>query len=189
METSEPTDADLVAATLLGHRESYGTLYDRYARLVRALFHSGGLPDNVVDDLTQECFLRAFRKLRSLREPDKFGSWISGMARRMTRETRRSLVRDRHQSVDPDDEPISPETDFTEGIQEQEELSLMRQHLAQLPEDQRLAIHAFFLEEQSAPQAARLLNLSRSGFYGVLQRALARLTTLHERQCSQEEQR
>jgi DNA-directed RNA polymerase specialized sigma24 family protein len=38
-----------------------------------------------------------------------------------------------------------------------------------------LAVHAFFLQECDAGQAARLLDLSRSGVYALLQRALSRL--------------
>ena len=49
--------------------------------------------------------------------------------------------------------------------------------LAELPDDERLAIHVFFLEGQNAAQAAERLELSRSGFYALVQRALARLAT------------
>jgi hypothetical protein len=46
-----------------------------------------------------------------------------------------------------------------------------------LGEQERVAIHAFFLDQQSARQAAELLGMSRSGFYALLQRAIARLAT------------
>jgi RNA polymerase sigma-70 factor (ECF subfamily) len=47
--------------------------------------------------------------------------------------------------------------------------------VAKLGEQERLAIHAFFLEQQDVRQAAELLGLSRSGFYATVQRAVARL--------------
>ena len=50
--------------------------------------------------------------------------------------------------------------------------------LAELPERERLAIHAFFLQECNAQQAGELLGLSRSGVYALLERALARLAAL-----------
>lgn len=187
METSEPTDAELVAETLSGRRESYGQLYDRHAHIVRAVLFALGLPSNVVEDLSQECFLRAYRKLRSLQEPEKFGPWVAGIARWVAREHRRSLSRDRHQFVGEASLDVPAADDFTANIQTVEELQLMQQHLEQLPPDERLAVSSFFLDEQSAPQAAALLNLSRSGFYALLQRAIARLVEMRERQSSGKE--
>ena len=52
------------------------------------------------------------------------------------------------------------------------------QKLATLPERERLAIHAFFLQNRNAQQAADLLELSRSGFYAALKQALIRLRAL-----------
>jgi len=51
------------------------------------------------------------------------------------------------------------------------------QRLTELPEDERLAIHAFYFEEQNARQAAERLDISRSGFYALIARALAHLAT------------
>src|SRR5271166_6109924 len=96
---NEPSDADLGARVLAGDRDAFGRLYDRYARLVRAVVYRAGNDAPVVHDLTQECFLRAYRNLARLRQPDRFGAWVVGIARAVAREHRRSLRRDRHQFV------------------------------------------------------------------------------------------
>ena len=62
MGNNEPTDADLVASVLAGDREAFGGLYDRYARLVRAVVYGVARDWPTVQDLTQECFLRAYRE-------------------------------------------------------------------------------------------------------------------------------
>ncbi len=62
---NEPSDASLVARVLAGDREAFGCLYDRYARLVRAVVYRAGNEHPLVNDLTQECFLRAYRNLRA----------------------------------------------------------------------------------------------------------------------------
>ena len=100
MDENPPTDSELMKATLAGEREAFGQLYDRYARIVRAVVAgtSGDWPGS--EDMTQECFLRAYRKLRQLREPDRFGAWIVGIARQIGRERRRTLRRDRHEFHD-----------------------------------------------------------------------------------------
>ena len=59
-----------------------------------------------------------------------------------------------------------------------EETELVMRRLAELPERERLAIHAFFLDECNVQQTAELLGLSRSGVYALLERAVARLASL-----------
>ena len=61
-----------------------------------------------------------------------------------------------------------------------EDTELVMRRLAELPERDRLAIHAFFLNENNAGAAAELLGLSRSGLYAILGRALSRLAKLVE---------
>jgi RNA polymerase sigma-70 factor (ECF subfamily) len=124
--------------------------------------------------MTQECFLRAYRKLASLRDRDGFGPWIAGFARRVARERRRSLRRDRHEFGSPAEETFAA-ADGQAAVHDRDQIEMVMRRLAELPEAERLAIHAFFLADQNAAQAADQMQLSRSGFYALVQRALARL--------------
>ncbi len=182
MGNNEPTDADLVASVLAGDREAFGCLYDRYARLVRAVVYDVFTDWTTVQDLTQECFLRAYKSLARLRQPDRFAQWVVGIARQVVRERRRFSRRDRHQFVGGEVLEVSSETDAARAMQAAEETELMMRRLADLPERERLAIHAFFLEGCDARQVADLLGLSRSGVYALLERALARLAGMVRRQ-------
>jgi RNA polymerase sigma-70 factor (ECF subfamily) len=187
MINNEPTDADLVASVLAGDREAFGCLYDRYARLVRAVVYAMSTDWPTVQDLTQECFLRAYRNLGRLRQPDRFAQWVVGIARQVARERRRSLRRDRHQFVDNDVLEVSSEMDASGAMQAAEETELVMRRLAEVPERERLAIHAFFLQECDAREVAELLGLSRSGVYALLERALARLAVLVRRREAKKE--
>ena len=102
MGNNESTDADLVARVLSGDREAFGSLYDRYARLVRTVVFDVAKDWSTVQDLTQDCFLRAYQNLGRLRQPDRFGHWLVGIARQVARERRRTLRRDRHHFVGTD---------------------------------------------------------------------------------------
>jgi DNA-directed RNA polymerase specialized sigma24 family protein len=51
------------------------------------------------------------------------------------------------------------------------------QRVAELDEDERVAIHIFYLEQQNAGRTAELLGISRSGVYALLQRAIAHLAS------------
>lgn len=180
MQHNEPSDADLVAKVLSGNREAFGCLYDRYARLVRAVVYD--VADwSVVQDLTQEIFLRAYKNLARLREPDSFGRWIVGIARQVVRERKRTLRRDRHKFIGSDNLELPSEADEVGAIQATEETEFVLRRLAELPERERLAIHAFFLKECNAQQTGELLGLSRSGLYDLLARSLAKLSRLVNR--------
>ncbi len=50
--------------------------------------------------------------------------------------------------------------------------------LEKLPEDERLAIHLYYLETDPVKAAATALGISRSGFYKLLNRAKERLSVL-----------
>lgn len=178
MKNSEPTDAELVADVLAGDREAFGCLYDRYARLVRAVAYDSSKDWSTVQDLTQDCFLRAYKSLGHLRQPDRFAQWIVGIARQLVRERRRSSRRDRHQFVGNNVLDVSSEIDASLAMQAAEETDLVMRRLTHLPERERLAIHTFFLHECDARQTAELLGLSRSGTYALLERAIARLAGL-----------
>jgi RNA polymerase sigma factor (sigma-70 family) len=178
MGNNESTDADLIARVLSGDREAFGSLYDRYARLVRTVVFDVAKEWSTVQDLTQDCFLRAYQNLGRLRQPDRFGHWVVGIARQVARERRRTLRRDRHHFVGTDAIEISSESDVAGALQLAEETGLVMRRLAELPERERLAIHAFFLDESNVQQTAELLGLSRSGVYALLERAVARLASL-----------
>ena len=176
MEPNANSDAELVDEALAGNREAFGQLYDRHARLVRAVVVGVSGDWSAVDDMTQECFLRAYRKLATLRDRTRIGPWLAGFARQVARERRRALRRDRHEFGSAT-EQLAAATDGSAAADNRDQFEQVQRRLAELPEEERLAVHAFYLEGQNANQAAEQLNLSRSGFYALLQRALARLAT------------
>ncbi len=173
MGPTAKSDAELVAEALAGDREAFGQLYDRHARLVRAVVVGVSGDWSAVEDMTQECFLRAYRKLATLRDRDGFGPWIAGFARRVARERRRSLLRDRHEFGSPPESLAI--TDGVSVADNRDQIEQVIRRLAQIPENERLAIHAFYFADQNATFAAAQLEISRSGFYGLLERALSHL--------------
>ena len=70
----------LVRAVLEGDRESFARLYSLYAGLVHGILLAR-VPRAEVDDLVQDIFLHAFKKLHTLRDYGAFGPWIAMIAR------------------------------------------------------------------------------------------------------------
>lgn len=175
MDPNSPTDAELVNKSLAGQREPFGQLYDRYARIVASVVAGVSGDWAAVDDMVQECFLRAYRKLPTLRDPARFGPWVVGIARQVGRERRRTLRRERHEFNDPQLLQTESLINADSELCDHERIDQIMQRVAELNEQERLAIHAYFLQERSATDGAELLGLSRSGFYATVQRAIARL--------------
>ena len=75
-----PVEIGLVNAVLAGDREGFSRLYDLYAPLVHGILLAR-VPRAEVDDLVQDIFLHAFRKLHTLRDGSSFGPWIAMIAR------------------------------------------------------------------------------------------------------------
>jgi RNA polymerase sigma-70 factor, ECF subfamily len=78
--TEAPVETALVKAVLDGDRDGFAGLYDLYAPLVHGILLAR-VPRAEVDDLVQDIFLHAFRKLHTLREASSFGPWIAMIAR------------------------------------------------------------------------------------------------------------
>jgi len=75
-------DTSLVLAARDGDRAAFGRLYDRYARMVHGVLLAR-VPVDEVDDLVQDVFLIALRRLSTLRENDRFGAWLGAIARNL----------------------------------------------------------------------------------------------------------
>ena len=167
-------DAEVVQAVLAGDKSAYAELYERYARLVRAIcFDTTG--DLIrAQDLSQEVFLRAYRRLADLRDPGRFGNWLVGITRLVCKEWGRARSRDRHHYCEPS--AVDPAAEEAAAVDDR--IEEIHKAILSLPERERLAVHAFYLRGQSAEQAGAVLGLSRSGFYRVLQQARERLARL-----------
>lgn len=84
-------DAMLVGAAQGGDRAAFGRLYDRYARMVHGVLLAK-VPVGEVDDLVQDVFMRALRRLSTLREPGSFGPWLAAIARNLANDYHRRSV-------------------------------------------------------------------------------------------------
>ncbi|UCD50035.1 MAG: sigma-70 family RNA polymerase sigma factor, partial [Phycisphaerales bacterium] len=155
---NKESDRELVQAAADGDKNAYGLLYDRYAPLVRAICydHTHHLAD--AQDLAQDVFLRVYERLSQLRQPERFGPWLMGIARRRCQEWRRQKSRQRRRLGVL--AARSADTGSTPGPAENGQLLRL---VGTLPANERLALHAFYLRNESVEEARGALGLSRSG--------------------------
>jgi RNA polymerase sigma factor (sigma-70 family) len=186
-------DGTLVLGALNGDQAAFAELYDRRARLIRAICYDQTHDSHLAADLTQEVFLRAYKNLRRLHDPDKFTAWLVAIARRVCHDWRRKQRREERattglteqqiqadRQAGPPDDCLLELRDAIAGRLTQE-----GRHPS-LTQQERLALHAFYLQGRSVEEARGVLGLSRSGFYRVLSSACERLRKVFEGRMSPE---
>ncbi len=167
---TKPSDRELIQAVLAGEKTAYEKLYDHYGPLVRAICYDTTRNLTDAQDLAQDVFMRAYEKLGRLRDPDRFGKWVVGIARFRCKEWRRQRSQGRDKHVGLDDTDLAIANPSNDG-----RIERLREMITTLPEKERLALHTFYLQDKSADNARRIIGLSRSGFYRLLGRARKRL--------------
>lgn len=107
-------DASLARRAAEGHPAAARAVWDRYSRMVRGLLRRTLGPDQDVEDLLQESFLRFFQSVGGLRDPSLLASFLVGITLRVARsELRRRRVRRILRLTDPAElpEPVGPPSD------------------------------------------------------------------------------
>ena len=77
---TNPRDAQLVAAGVSGDHEAFAALADRHRHRAGAVVLAMLGDPAEAEDVVQEALLRAYTDLRRLRDPNRFGGWLCGIA-------------------------------------------------------------------------------------------------------------
>ncbi len=105
----EANDAAAVAQVLAGERDSYRVLVERHSRAIfRLAFRMCG-NEHDAEDIVQETFLRAYRRLHQFESRANFGTWLHRVAvncaldhlRRVRRRTEDLQTPLRQEEADP----------------------------------------------------------------------------------------
>jgi RNA polymerase sigma-70 factor (ECF subfamily) len=174
-------------------QEGFARIYDRHGPVVRALCRQNSPSDADADDALQETFLRAYRMLDRLTDPDGLRSWLYAIARLVCSERRRAARRRAtHERAAAEENGLMPGEPHTstgrpspdgrasprDAADRREQLERLGRALDGLPDNERLALHLYYLEADPVTAASVALGVSRSGFYKLLSRARERLSAL-----------
>ena len=87
---ARPADAFLIEAARRGDQPAFGQLYEQYAGMVHGILLAK-VPRLEADDLVQDVFLMAMRRISALRDPNSFGAWLTAIARNLANDHYRRL--------------------------------------------------------------------------------------------------
>ena len=142
----ERTDRELVQKARDGDRAAFATLLDRHESAVRAVARRllGG---NDAEDVVQEAFLQGYLGLDRLRDPARFGAWLTAIGvnlARMQLRARRTV-------------PLGEAAAEELPGEQLEIVELVRSAVAVLPERERQAVLLYYVEGLSSPEVASAL--------------------------------
>ena len=156
-------DAECVQLSLAGNRQAFEKIVAQYQSLICSLAYSatGSLRES--EDVAQETFLIAWRRLKELREAEKLRPWLCGIARHLISNTLRRQEREpSHGAAALEDGHgvRAPEASPSEAAINREEAALLWRSLERIPNLYREPLILFYREHLSTERVAAALDLS-----------------------------
>lgn len=185
-----PDASDLAAALAPGpeSHQAFARIYDRHAPVVRALCRRHCPTEAETDDALQETFIRAYRMLERVENAEGLRSWLYQIAQHVCSERRRAAGRRRKYELGSAEDGHAPMNGQLrlgqapiDSAEKREQLDRLSVALNQLPDEERLAIHLYYLDPDPVLAAGTAIGVSRSGFYKLLARARERLASIMTR--------
>ena len=175
------SDAELIQSVLSGDDDAFTTLVRRYQKWVHALAWRRIGDFHCAEEIAQDVFLRAYKGLPKLKNPNLFPGWLYVIT---TRRCNTWLAKNEPLTESIDNIPaaeiqeISYEHYMSEEREKEAKVSsqkLVEQLLEKLPESERTVVTLYYLGEMSTKEISRFLGVSVNTITSRLQRGRERL--------------
>ena len=175
------SDTQLINRVLNGDDTAFSKLVKKYQKQVHALAWRKIGDFHIAEEITQDTFLRAYQKLRTLKKPQRFASWLYVIATNRCntwlhkKQSRTQLLKNKGGA-----QPEKPS--YSEYVvQENERISVQAQRevvkklLAKLEESERTVMTLHYFAEMSCTEIGAFLGVSANTVKSRLRRAQQRL--------------
>jgi RNA polymerase sigma-70 factor (ECF subfamily) len=162
-------DADAVSRTLAGELRAFDELIERFQKRAVAVAYRflGNIHEAM--DVCQEAYVRAFKSLGSLQDPERFGPWLMRIVSNLSLNYRRD--RKRHLSLSTGDDESDAADAILAGVPQKEasgEEAMQSAELQQrvseaidsLPPKQKQALILFAIEGLPQKEVAEIMECS-----------------------------
>jgi len=177
VSTSAADDAALVQLALLGDQRAFQSLVERHQERLFGLVRHYARSAAEVEDVVQETFLKAFRRLDSFQHQASFATWIARIAVNTALDAAKRRARSPVHTVEEIDESGGDErtVNAPDARLEREEVARITQEvLEQLPDIFRTVLVLREFEGMAYQDIADLLSISIGTVESRLFRARAR---------------
>ena len=179
---STGTDLRLaVKQAAAGNQAAFKELYQEYARPVYNLVFRCMRNAQVAEDVCQEVWVKAYRELRRLEEPQAFPAWLYRIAARACVDAARRSSRAPATTELMEDTAPATGDDPEQSALQTERVRLTWEALAAIPARQHLALFLREMERRSYKEISQMLETSESAVETLLFRARHGFARAYER--------
>ncbi|MDE0313423.1 MAG: sigma-70 family RNA polymerase sigma factor [Candidatus Poribacteria bacterium] len=177
----ERDDIELIQSVLSGDDAAFSDLVQRYQKGVHALAWRKIGDFHIAEEITQDTFLQAHKKLASLKNPSQFAGWLYVIAdRRCKAWFRKKKLWT--QSLETTSEETLEKAAYADYVCEQREETavecrreIVQKLMEKLPESERTVMVLHYLGEMSCEAISKFLGVSPNTVKSRLKRARERL--------------
>ncbi|RKU20468.1 hypothetical protein C6501_00090 [Candidatus Poribacteria bacterium] len=177
----ERDDFELIHRTLSGDEAAFSELVKKYQKSVHALAWRKIGDFHIAEEITQDTFLQAHKKLASLKNPSQFAGWLYVIADRLCKAWFRKKKL-RTQSLEATSVETLEEAAYADYVIEQREETavecrreIVQKLMEKLPESERTVMVLHYLGEMSCEAISKFLGVSPNTVKSRLKRARERL--------------
>ena len=174
-------DVELIHRILDGDDTAFSDLVEKYQRQVHALAWRKIGDFHFAEEITQDTFLKAYKKLATLKKPHRFAGWLYVIATHCCQDWLRKKQIQTESLEDIDSEKLEPEA-YSRYVAEQEvkaiaetQRQVVKKLLATLPESERTVITLHYFGEMTCEKMSEFLGVSANTIKSRLRRARNRL--------------
>jgi RNA polymerase sigma-70 factor (ECF subfamily) len=168
-------DADYVQRLINSDSETERAFVAYFGELLWIKLRSRLRSPELIQDVTQETFLRVLKSLRQsgIANPEALGAFVNSVCNHVLFEAYRAQTR----TADPPADRASDEAAYDTAMVEEEERSQVRSVLSELPEKDRQILSWIFFEEKDKKEVCRVLDVDREYLRVLVHRAKQRFRT------------
>ncbi len=177
----EKDDVKLIRSTLSGDDAAFSELVYKYQKSVHALAWRKIGDFQIAEEIAQDTFLQAYKKLASLKNPTQFAGWLYVIAANLCTDWKRRK-RPIMKSLETDAPGALEKTSYEMYLEEQREKKaaehrqeIVKDLLDKLPESERTVVTLHYLGEMTSESISQFLGVSVNTIKSRLRRARKRL--------------
>jgi RNA polymerase sigma factor (sigma-70 family) len=164
-------DGHIIHKCINGEPEAFGFLVDKYKESIYAFAYTklGNFHD--AEDITQEVFIKAFRKLNTLKSYDSLSAWLYAITSNLCKDFLRSKSKRPDQDFIEDSDPNILDNDFANSYREDLIIDLLHDALDTLPKIYRQVLVLHYLGNMNSFEIADFTGIAHSSVRTRLTRA------------------